>query len=209
MGVRLSNNRDEIKAIDDYLLDQKKKNEKNANLAMRAINKASPSKKNGVSLSEPFSNGPVSEAEQLMLPLKPFCENGLSGDLSEAVTSDECRDDSGKSASFSPDSEPMLAARGRLKGLSTMLDSNTGHVLYLDGRRCVMSEDLENKKLFVSDKPSDEDILIMLVAAKEKYGEKFKLFGTDDFIKRCTAIALVHNINMQEFSANEKQRMRQ
>lgn len=193
MGVRLLKNQDEIKSIDDYM-SQRKSQRKNELSASKEVNAMpAPAPLNGVLFSDEdypdqSESLPIPKSETLK---KSVFVSGISGSNSP----------------LNPADGLLAAARSRLKGLSTTLDRDTGHVLYMDDRRCVMSEDVKNKKLFVSDEPSDEDILIMLVAAQEKYGEKFKLFGTDDFIERCTEIALVHQIKMQENTPAIKQRM--
>jgi hypothetical protein len=89
-------------------------------------------------------------------------------------------------------------AKARLSALVQRRDQATGDTVYLerDSERAVL-RDTGSKICVTEDKPSDEDILLMLVAAQEKFGDKFKVFGTDEFVERCSRIALMHDIKMQ------------
>lgn len=91
----------------------------------------------------------------------------------------------------------LEAAKFRLKTLSIVVDTDTGHKVFVDEDREVMREDTRARKLYVPIDPSDDDILVMLLAAQERYGSEFTLFGTPDFVSRCESIAAEHEIKHQ------------
>jgi hypothetical protein len=102
----------------------------------------------------------------------------------------------------------MDLARAQYLLLARRYDEESKHTIYFDKdtKREVLREDSQSSKIYVCEQPTDNDILIMLIAAKEKYGEHFKVFGSDEFIERCAKIAMVNDINIQE--KNEQKRMK-
>jgi hypothetical protein len=108
--------------------------------------------------------------------------------------------------------DALAQARARLAAFTKRVSHGTGSVEYIERDRVVLRD--AGPKIFVAEEePSDEDILAMLIAAQEKFGDKFRLFGTPEFVERCSHIALVHEIKMHNYApvaeeAHDLQRLR-
>ncbi|HEY8887211.1 MAG TPA: LPD7 domain-containing protein [Gallionella sp.] len=99
----------------------------------------------------------------------------------------------------------LLQARARLATFKKKVNHDTQSIDYIerDSGRIVL-RDMGVKICVAEEEPSDEDILSMLVAAQEKFGDQFKLFGSNEFIERCSQIAMVHEIKMQNNEAKDR-----
>lgn len=157
-----------------------------------------------------ISNDARDEISETILVRKPSALiNGVSlfndNETEEALVNADCSDNNASSnkRTFADEEQEKqdAARRAKYQKLHIKIDDITGHRIYmdmlLDHPREVFRMVSDTRLSISSSEPSDEDILMMLLAAKDKFGDKFKVFGTDEFIARCTEIAISNKIEMR------------